>query len=65
MDKFKKELLLGKYKSAYSPLYDEFVRIIKVRTDSDNEPIIDAVVPSNNQNVTLFRVTELQDFSKT
>lgn len=64
MNNLEKDLLLGKLKSAYSPVYEEHVRILKVRTDDNNKLIIDAIVPSNKQNVILFRVEELQDFSK-
>lgn len=64
MDKFEKELLLGKYKSAYSPVYDEFVRIIKTRVDSDNKLIIDTIIPSNKQCMTSFKISELENYAK-
>ncbi len=65
MDKFEKELLLGKYKSAYSPVYDEFVRIIKARMNDNNELTVDTIIPSNKRYVTSFKVLELEDYAKT
>ena len=64
MDKFEKELLLGKYKSAYSPVYDEFVRIVKTRIDDNNKLIIDTIIPSNKRYITSFKISELEDYEK-
>ena len=49
---------LEKYSTAYSPLYKQFVEIIKVRIDADGQPIIHARLAHSNKTV-LFRETEL------
>lgn len=61
-DKLKSKLLLGKFKSAYSPLYEEYIKIFKVRQDENGELIIDATIFSNPGEIVLFRQTELEQF---
>jgi hypothetical protein len=61
-DKLKSKLLLGKFKSAYSPLYEEYVKIFKVRQDANDEIIIDATLFSKPGEIVLFRQAELQRY---
>lgn len=51
------------YKTAWSPLYGEYVSIKKVRYDSDQRPILDCTVGSSNGQTHLFRVEELTNYT--
>lgn len=50
---------LKMYKTAFSPILNEFVGIIKVWNDELGEPIIKA---KYSQGEMLFRISELRDF---
>lgn len=51
------------YKTAYSPLYETFVGILKVRYDDLDGPILDCHVAGQSpEQITLFRVSELENF---
>jgi hypothetical protein len=51
------------YKTAYSPLYETYVGIVKVRYDDLGEPILDCRVAGHDADqITLFRVCELENF---
>lgn len=60
-DEFFEKLPL--YKTAWSPLYREYVSIKKVRHDSDQRPILDCTVGSLDGQVHLFRVEELTNYT--
>ena len=47
------------YKTAYSPLHQSYVQILKVRFDSLGEPIFDTLM---DQRPMMFRIHELTDF---
>jgi len=48
-------------KTAYSPLYEAYVQIIKVRVDDNGVPIIDARVSCTDK-VVIFREQELTEW---
>lgn len=52
---------LAMYKTAYSPTYESFIEIVKVRYDDMGEAIIHGRIPGREDHV-LFRVCELEKF---
>lgn len=58
---FWEKLYNGRYKTAYSEMYDARVAIVKVRSDRLGEPIIDARV-AGSDTITLFRPWELKNY---
>jgi len=49
------------YKTAYSPMYENFVEITKIRYDDNGRAIIHARIAHSEQNVA-FRQNELIDY---
>lgn len=61
LSNFRKKLHL--YKTAFSPLYDTYVGIRKVREDKDGFPILDCTVAGMSEDVLVsFRPHELKSF---
>jgi hypothetical protein len=49
------------FKTAYSPVWEEFVEIVKVRLDEDGVPLVEARVAYTDM-VCLFRQNELTNY---
>lgn len=50
------------YKTAFSPLYNEYVGIKKVRQDRSGQFIFDCHIAYHNKKLTSFREHELRNF---
>ena len=59
---FFEKLSLSLYKTAWSPLYREYVSIKNVRWDSNDRPILDCQVGSDKDHLHLFRAEELTNY---
>lgn len=63
--KYTSRTKLALYKTAWSPTYQSYIEIIKVRYDDNDEPIIDGRIPANvnePERFVMFRVCELREF---
>jgi hypothetical protein len=49
------------YKTAYSPVWEQYVGIVKVRRDEDGVPIVEARIAFTDT-VALFRQNELTNY---
>jgi len=52
---------LSLFKTAYSPVWEQYVGIVKVRRDEDGVPIVEARI-AYTDTVALFRQNELTDY---
>lgn len=52
---------LCRYKTAYSPVWEQYVGIVKVRRDEDGVPIVEARIAFTDT-VALFRQNELTNY---
>ena len=49
------------FKTAYSPVWERYVGIVKVRQDEDGVPIVEARI-AYTDTIALFRQNELTDY---